>query len=80
VRDGERTELGLLVDAVSEVVEIPADMIEPPPNFGAGVRRDFIRGMGKHGGRFVILLAPDKAFDVEEMAAMCAVAPEAALT
>jgi len=78
-RDGERTELGLLVDAVSEVVEISADMIEPPPNFGAGVRRDFIRGMGKHGGHFVILLEPDKAFDVEEMAAMCAVDPETAL-
>jgi len=54
-------------------------MIEPPPNFGAGVRRDFIRGMGKHGGRLVILLEPDKAFDVEEMAAMCAVDPETAL-
>jgi purine-binding chemotaxis protein CheW len=78
-RNGERTELGLLVDAVSEVVEIPADMIEPPPNFGASVRRDFIRGMGKQGGRFVILLEPDKAFDVEEMAAMCAAPPETAL-
>ncbi|MFM1988282.1 MAG: hypothetical protein RJA99_1239 [Pseudomonadota bacterium] len=78
-RDGERTELGLLVDAVSEVVEIAADMIEPPPNFGATVRRDFIRGMGKHGGRFVILLEPDRAFDVEEMAAICAATPEAAL-
>lgn len=75
-RGGVRTELGLLVDAVSEVVEIADDMIEPPPNFGAAVRRDFIRGMGKHGGRFVILLEPDKAFDVEEMAAMCA-SPEA---
>lgn len=78
-RDGERTELGLLVDAVSEVVEIAADMIEPPPNFGASVRRDFIRGMGKHGGRFVILLEPDRAFDVEEMAAVCAATPETAL-
>jgi purine-binding chemotaxis protein CheW len=78
-RDGERTELGLLVDAVSEVVEIPADMIEPPPNFGAAVRRDFLRGMGTPGGRFVILLEPDKAFDVEEMAAMCAAPPETAL-
>ncbi|MDE2159592.1 MAG: purine-binding chemotaxis protein CheW, partial [Burkholderiales bacterium] len=43
LREGERIELGLLVDAVSEVLEIPADQIEPPPNFGAAVRRDFIR-------------------------------------
>ena len=79
VRGNDGRSVGLLVDAVSEVVEIAADMIEPPPNFGATVRRDFIRGMGKYGGRFVILLEPDRAFDVEEMAAICAATPEAAL-
>ncbi len=78
-RDGERVEFGLLVDAVSEVIEIPADQIEPPPSFGGGVRRDFILGMGKVAGRFVILLAPDKAFDVDEMATLCEQAQEGAL-
>ncbi|RPH44670.1 MAG: purine-binding chemotaxis protein CheW [Burkholderiales bacterium] len=72
LRDGERIELGLLVDAVSEVVDIPADAIEPPPNFGASVRRDFILGMGKVGTGFIILLEPDRAFDVDEMARLCA--------
>ena len=67
----ERVELGLLVDAVSEVIEIAAAQIEPPPNFGSSVRRDFIRGMGKVGSRFVILLEPDRAFDVAEMAQLC---------
>jgi purine-binding chemotaxis protein CheW len=71
VRGGERVELGLLVDAVSEVIEIGADAIEPPPNFGTSVRRDFIRGIGKVAKRFVIILEPDKAFDVEEMATLC---------
>jgi len=71
VRDNERIELGLLVDAVSEVLDIAADAIEPPPNFGTSVRRDFIRGMGKLDSRFVIILEPDKAFDVDEMADMC---------
>lgn len=71
MRDGERVELGLLVDAVSEVIEIPADQIEPPPNFGTVVRRDFIRGMGKVASRFVIIIEPDKAFDVEDMARLC---------
>ena len=71
LRDGERVELGLLVDAVSEVVDIPAGEIEPPPNFGGSVRRDFIRGMGKLGQRFVVILDPDKAFDVGEMGALC---------
>ncbi len=76
-RSGERVELGLLVDAVSEVIEIGTDAIEPPPNFGTSVRRDFIRGIGKVARRFVVILEPDKAFDVEEMATLCEAAPVA---
>ena len=72
MRAGERVELGLMVDAVSEVIEIAADRIEPPPDFGASVRRDFIQGMGKVGDRFVILLEPDRAIDIDEMADLCA--------
>lgn len=70
-RDGERVELGLMVDAVSEVIEIPADRIEPPPQFGASVRREFIQAMGRVGERFVILLDAERALDVEEMARLC---------
>ena len=70
-RQGEKAELGLLVDAVSEVVEIPDAQIEPVPEFGTSVRRDFIRGIGKLAGRFVILLEPDQAFDIEEMTRLC---------
>jgi len=78
VRDTERVELGLLVDAVSEVIEIAAGAIEPPPNFGTAVRRDFIRGMGKVGDRFLIILEPDRAFDVNEMAQLCESAQDTA--
>jgi purine-binding chemotaxis protein CheW len=70
-RDGERVELGLMVDAVSEVIDIDARHVEPPPNFGAGIRRDFISGMGKVGERFVIILDADRAFDVGELAQLC---------
>jgi purine-binding chemotaxis protein CheW len=77
LRDGERIELGLMVDAVSEVIDIASDAIEPPPNFGASVRRDFIHGMGKVNHRFVIILEPDKAFDVDEMSSICAAAQTA---
>jgi purine-binding chemotaxis protein CheW len=41
------------------------------------VRREFIRGMGKVGARFVILLDPDRALDVHDMAALCERAQEA---
>lgn len=71
LREKERVELGLLVDAVSEVVDIAGSAIEPPPDFGTSVRRDFIQGMGRLADRFVVILAPDKAFDVDDMASLC---------
>jgi purine-binding chemotaxis protein CheW len=76
VKNGERTELGLMVDAVSEVVDIEPGQIDPPPSFGAPVARDFIRGMGRLRERLVILVDPSRAFDVEEMAQICATALE----
>jgi purine-binding chemotaxis protein CheW len=62
-RDGERLALGLMVDAVSAVVEIGADAIEPPPQFGSSIRRDFIQAMARVGQRFIVILEPAKALD-----------------
>ncbi|WP_369937378.1 chemotaxis protein CheW [Xanthomonas tesorieronis] len=69
----ERQVLGLLVDAVSEVLEIAAEDIAPAPAFGAGIRRDFIHGMGKVGERFVILLDADAALSTQEFVAMAGI-------
>ena len=69
-REGDTLALGLLVDAVSEVLDIPAQEIEPPPPFGTTIQREFILGMGKVKGRFVIILDPAKALDVDERAAL----------
>lgn len=69
VQDGElRHDIGIMVDAVSEVLDIPDHEIEPPPSFGAKIRTEFISGMGKIRGRFVILLNIDKVLSVEEIA------------
>jgi purine-binding chemotaxis protein CheW len=76
VREGERIELGLLVDAVSAVVQIDGNAIEPPPAFGAVVRRDFIRGMCELRKRFVVILEPERTFDIDEMARLCEAAQE----
>jgi purine-binding chemotaxis protein CheW len=46
----------VLVDAVNAVLEIAASEIEPAPTFGAKIPTDFIEGMGKVNGKFVILL------------------------
>jgi purine-binding chemotaxis protein CheW len=65
---GERQDIGVVVDSVSEVLEIPANMVEPAPSFGARIRTDFIQGMGKVNERFVIILNVHNVLSVDEMA------------
>ena len=75
VCEGEfRHDIGILVDAVSEVIEIPGSEIEPPPSFGARIRADFIHGMGKVAGKFVILLNIVKVLSIDEIAMLAQVA------
>ena len=66
--DEGRQDIGVVVDAVSEVLEIADGDIEPPPAFGARIRTDFINGMGKVAGKFVILLNIQRVLSAEEMA------------
>ena len=66
--EGEKMELGLMVDAVSEVIEIEPSQIEPPPQFGTSIQREFIRGMGKVDGEFIVILEPERALDIDDMA------------
>lgn len=66
--DGEKQDVGVVVDSVSEVLAIAASEIEPPPTFGAKIRTDFISGMGKVSGNFVIILKADRVLSVDEMA------------
>lgn len=68
--DGERQDVGVVVDGVSEVLEIPVHDIEPAPAFGATIRTDFIQGMGKIDGKFVIILNVDHVLSIGEMAAL----------
>ena len=59
--------MGILVDAVSEVVDIPAEKIEPPPAFGSSISTDFILGMGKAQDKVKILLDIAKVLSQEEL-------------
>ncbi len=68
-----KQDVGVIVDAVSEVLEIPATEIEPAPSFGAKIRVDFIAGMGKIDGRFVIILNVNRVLSVDEMAMLTGV-------
>lgn len=66
--DGERTVMGALVDSVREVTEMPPESIEPAPKMGAVVDTKYIRGMGRQGESFVIILDINKIFSSEELA------------
>jgi purine-binding chemotaxis protein CheW len=71
VTTGDETQdVGVLVDAVNAVLEIPAQEIEPPPSFGANIRTDFISGMGKVNDKFVIILNVQNVLSVDEMATL----------
>jgi len=75
-----RHDIGIMVDAVSEVLDIPGSEIEPPPTFGARIRADFIFGMGKVGGKFVIILNINKVLSIDEIAQLTGtegISPEA---
>jgi purine-binding chemotaxis protein CheW len=63
---GERLTLGVLADAVSEVLDLPPDAVEPTPTFGTGVRLDYLTGMGKVGKGFVLLLDVDQVVSASE--------------
>ncbi len=68
--EGETIVLGALADSVEEVFDLEADQIEPPPRIGTKLRTDFIKGMGKRGEEFIIILDIDKVFTVDELAAV----------
>ncbi len=68
--NGQLTDIGIIVDAVNEVVDITADTIEPAPRFGAVIRPEFIIGMARREGHFIVMLAVDKVLVVNEMTAI----------
>ena len=66
-QDDQQHDIGVVVDAVNAVQDIADADIEPPPQFGARLRADFISGMGKVNDKFVILLDIERVLSVEEL-------------
>ncbi|MBI5675804.1 MAG: chemotaxis protein CheW [Nitrospirae bacterium] len=65
--DGETTILGALSDSVQEVIDLEPGQIEPAPKIGTRLRTEFIKGMGKRDGQFIIILDIDKVFSADEL-------------
>lgn len=65
--DGEKTSMGILADAVKEVVELTMDQITLPPRIGSHIDTRFISGMGRHDEEFIIILNLPKVFAADEI-------------
>jgi purine-binding chemotaxis protein CheW len=65
---GEPMVLGALADSVSEVVQLEPGQIDPPPKLGSTAGNDFVKGIGKRDGSFLLILDIDRLFTVEELA------------
>lgn len=58
--------MGLIVDSVSDVLQIPEEALSATPSFGAKINTEFIRGMGKVGNNLVMVLEVDRVLSDSE--------------
>jgi len=54
------------------VIDIAPTQIEPPPQFGTSIAREFIHGLGKVGAEFIVILEPERALNIDDMVALAA--------
>lgn len=64
---GESVVMGVITDAVSQVLDLDESAIEPPPSFGTRINTDFIQGMAEAGKKFVIILNVDRALNAADL-------------
>jgi purine-binding chemotaxis protein CheW len=65
--DGDTIVLGLLADAVQEVLDLDQESIKPAPRIGTKIDAGFIKGMGRQNDRFIIILDIDRVFSSDEL-------------
>ncbi|MDC3962017.1 chemotaxis protein CheW [Polyangium jinanense] len=78
--DGALTRVGILIDAVGDVLELQASEIEKAPPFGTKMRLDHLLGLGKVDGKLVLLLDIDHVLSPDELLAARSLEPAAAST
>jgi purine-binding chemotaxis protein CheW len=67
VQDGEPAMIGLIVDGVCEVLNLAANDIEDPPDFGEGIDTPFVLGIAMHKGGVKILLRIEDVLTLQEL-------------
>ncbi len=75
--DGESCVVGGIADSVHEVIELDPAQTNPPPTIAMRWRSEFIRGMGRRGDQFIIILDIDAVFSATDLALVAG--PAAAL-
>lgn len=68
--ESESRLMGVVVDTVREVLDIPTAAIEPPPEFGCSIPMDYITGIGKVKDKVVIMLDTSKVMNPTEQSAL----------
>lgn len=66
MKSGPSRAVGMLVDEVNEIMEIAPDLVQPTPDLGNQAKNDFIKGMGRIGDHFIVLLDTDYILSDEE--------------
>ncbi|MFJ3044448.1 chemotaxis protein CheW [Herbaspirillum chlorophenolicum] len=79
MQDEQQLLLGVMVDAVSAVLSVQEDRVEPRPSFGAGVRADFIEGMININERFLVVLDVQKVLSVDELSSLLGMSSDSVL-
>ncbi|MDI6865097.1 chemotaxis protein CheW [Thermodesulfovibrio yellowstonii] len=79
IMDIQGVTIGLIVDTVSEVLRISANIVEPPPAMTYSVSSEFISGIAKLEDRLIILLDMDRLIGKEETASMIGMAEKTAI-
>jgi purine-binding chemotaxis protein CheW len=69
-QDSERTVMGVIADAVNQVISLAPQDVEEPPAFGTRVRLDYLFGMGKLGKKFALILNIDSVLSTAELLAV----------
>ncbi len=74
--DEQHFQIGVVVDGVTEVLDVDADKLETPPDFGLGLRSDFIAGMINQNDHFIVVLDMDCVLSAQELASLVQLADE----
>lgn len=69
----DKAVMGIIADVISQVVDLPAQAIEPPPDFGTKVRLDHLLGMGRIDDKFLLILNIDKVLSPAELSTVAGV-------